>query len=88
MTGDVLRRELASLVEAATDGEVPASQALRAEETLNALGVSSLGFLRLIDAIEARFGVEFDIGTQPGTLDSVDAIAVALRARGAHLDDE
>jgi acyl carrier protein len=81
-----LRERLAALVADATDGEVSAVKALRADATLNVLGVSSLGFLRLVDAIEAEYAVELELDSEPGLLDSVDTLAAALSDRGVRVD--
>lgn len=77
-----LRQRLAELVASCTDGAVSAADALRAEAPLRLLGVDSLGFLRLFDAIEADFGVELDPTLDPTTLDSVDTIAEQLHQQG------
>jgi acyl carrier protein len=75
-----LRERLAALVASASDGAVSAADALASEHSLRALGLDSLGYLRLIDAVEAAYGV--DISADQSTLDSLDAIAAVLAARG------
>lgn len=68
-----LRARLADLVAAATDGEVSAGEVLAGEFTLPELGVTSLGYLRLFDAVEREFGAELDPGRPIGTLDDLAA---------------
>ncbi|MBN6052377.1 acyl carrier protein [Nonomuraea sp. RK-328] len=70
MTDGELRERLASLVAEATDGEVEAAEVLAGPARLTDLGVTSLGFLRLIDAVETEFGVEID-PADFGTLDDL-----------------
>jgi acyl carrier protein len=82
MTPVTLRERLAEMVAAASDGEVPADEALGDGASLRALGLSSLGYLRLIDAIESEFGVDVDLAGDPASLDTLDGIAGQLAARG------
>lgn len=87
-----LRERVATLIEQATGSTVPAASALassvRAGSTaaggpsLTALGMDSLGFLRLIDAIEDEYGVELDLGGQRASLDTLDGIVAGLLAQG------
>jgi acyl carrier protein len=81
-----LREHLASLIESATDGTVPAADLLAADAlapgvSLTELGLDSLGFLRLIDALEAEFGIEVALHGEPPP-DSLDALADYLLSRG------
>lgn len=80
-----LHRELADLVATATDGDVPAPVALRGGASLTALGVTSLATLRLVDAVEARYGVPLDPSDR-ATLDSVAALAGHLAAHGVRVE--
>ncbi|GAA4716546.1 acyl carrier protein [Phytohabitans rumicis] len=57
-----LRRRVATLIAQATDGAVPANAALAGAEPLHDLGLDSLGWLRLIDAVEAAHEVDLDLG--------------------------
>lgn len=77
-----LRAQLAGLVTAATDGEVSADDALAETESLALQGVSSLAYLRLIEAVERRYGVAFDLDGDVSYLDTVDRLADYLRAIG------
>ena len=72
-TPDAVRQRVAELVEAASDGAVPAGEALAPDASLTALGLGSLGFLRLLDAIESAYGVEVEAG-HGGRLDTVDQL--------------
>ncbi|MDI1460948.1 acyl carrier protein [Catellatospora sp. KI3] len=74
-----LGRRLAELVHGATAGAVTADQALSGG-SLRALGLDSLGALRLIDAIDLEFGVEVDLGDGPGA-DTLDAITRMVAER-------
>lgn len=55
-----LRHQIARLVAEATDGAVPAAEALTSTEPLHDLGLDSLGWLRLIDAVESAYGTDLD----------------------------
>ncbi|MFC7241250.1 acyl carrier protein [Catellatospora aurea] len=69
MSGELSGR-LATLVQDVTGGSVSAGQALTGG-SLRALGLDSLGALRLIDAIDLEFGVEIDLGPGSDTLDAI-----------------
>ncbi len=55
-----LRERIAELISEATGGEVSAADVL-AGGSMIALGVDSLGLLRLVDAIELEYGVEIEL---------------------------
>jgi len=65
--------QVARLVATASDGLVPVEDAA-AGGSLRALGLGSLGFLRLADALEAAYGVELDV-VELSDLDSAPLIA-------------
>jgi acyl carrier protein len=77
-----LEQRLAAIVERVSDGDVPAREAVLPQASLRALGLSSLGFLRLFDALEQEFDVELDGDTDPGHLDRIDLIAARLHTLG------
>ncbi|SHM91286.1 phosphopantetheine-binding protein [Actinacidiphila paucisporea] len=78
-----LHRELADLVVEAADGQISAEEALADEpEPLGLLGLTSLGFVRLIQAIEGRYGVVVEMDDDLSALDTVPALADYLRERG------
>jgi acyl carrier protein len=79
MNGD-LERRLADLVSAVSGGEISAEDALAGEHSLTALGLTSLAWIRLIDAIEDSFGVDIDLAGDLTALDRVDALAAHLSA--------
>ncbi|MFD5764495.1 acyl carrier protein [Streptomyces sp. NPDC127049] len=59
---EALRPQVAALVSRSTDGLVGVRELLDSTEPLAALGVSSLSLLRLVDAVEERYGVLVDLG--------------------------
>ncbi|HZM75597.1 MAG TPA: acyl carrier protein [Candidatus Limnocylindrales bacterium] len=79
---DALELQLAAMVSAATDGEVEAREALAETDSLARLGVGSLAYLRLIEAVERRYGVTLDLETDMSYLDTVESLAKWLRAQG------
>ena len=79
---DGLELQLAELVSVATDGEVEAREALAESNSLALLGVGSLAYLRLIEAVERRFAVVLDLEADVSYLDTVEALAKWLRAQG------
>ncbi|MEV7230109.1 MULTISPECIES: acyl carrier protein [Polymorphospora] len=68
-----LHQRLAELVHEATGGAVPVADALAGDVPLVALGLDSLGLLRLIDAIESEYDVEIDLQGNTGSLDDIAA---------------
>ncbi|MBB3731473.1 acyl carrier protein [Nonomuraea dietziae] len=78
----MIKERLAELVEESSDGALTAQEALRATVPLTALGLTSVGQMRLIDAIESEFGVEVDL-TEDGLelLDDLDLLAGRLSSR-------
>jgi len=60
-TTSSLQNEIAALVERATDGLISATEALDPDTDLQERGMSSLGFLQLVDAIENTMGVYVDL---------------------------
>ncbi|GAA2288401.1 hypothetical protein GCM10010149_38800 [Nonomuraea roseoviolacea subsp. roseoviolacea] len=77
LTDGELRERLAGLVAEATDGEVEAADVLAGPARLADLGVTSLGFLRLIDAVETEFGAEVD----PTEFETLDDLVREVRVR-------
>ncbi|GIH81079.1 acyl carrier protein [Planobispora longispora] len=76
----MLRRRLAELVSGASDGGLDVEEIMAASGSLTALGVTSLAYLRLIDAVEEEFGVELD---GPAVLDTLDGLAAHIADRRA-----
>ncbi len=74
-----LRAVLAELAAEATDGELTAAELLAAAGTpFVVLGVGSLAQLRLLDAVESRYGVFFDLAGPVGFPPGIDALAEHL----------
>ncbi|GAB2957865.1 hypothetical protein GCM10027280_53260 [Micromonospora polyrhachis] len=79
-----LRQRVAELISTATGGQVPVADLL-AGGSMVALGVDSLGLLRLVDAIELEYDVEVEFdgpGGRLGTLDDIVAVLTAARPAG------
>ncbi|MEU0130001.1 MULTISPECIES: phosphopantetheine-binding protein [unclassified Streptomyces] len=83
-----LRSRVVALVSAATDGEVTGGEILASGGSLTASGVSSLGFLRLIDSVEEEFGVSLDLDGPFRSLDDLDALVGHLAELGAEAGGE
>ncbi|MEU4545894.1 acyl carrier protein [Nonomuraea dietziae] len=75
-----VRRRVAELVSRSTDGELGVEEIMAADCSLTALGVGSLAFLRLIDALEEEYDVQIDLAAPTGALDSLDEIVAHLGA--------
>jgi len=67
MTVTDLHRDLADLIAEASDG---------------LLGLTSLGYVRLIQAVERRYGVAVEPDDDLAALDTVEALVEYLRERG------
>ena len=75
------RDRLAELVERASDGEIAAAEARTAGVRLSVLGLTSLARMRLIDAVEAEYTIEIDLGARGFDLvDDLDALTAHLVA--------
>jgi acyl carrier protein len=70
-----LHERLAGMIAEAADGAVDPAEVMAGQSRLSDLGVTSLAYLRLIDAVEAEFGVELD----PAALDSLDELVDYVR---------
>ncbi|MET8699592.1 phosphopantetheine-binding protein [Kitasatospora sp. NPDC058032] len=73
-----VRARLAELVSAATDGQLTVAELLASEESLTALGVSSLALLRLADSLEEEFEVLIDLGDPALHAEGLTALAARL----------
>lgn len=83
-----LHRELAALVVEASGEQISAADALaQPPEPLGMLGLTSLGFVRLIQAVESRYGVAVEMDDDLSELDTVPALADYLSARGVAAPD-
>ncbi|WP_327583583.1 phosphopantetheine-binding protein [Nonomuraea sp. NBC_00507] len=71
----MLRERVAALVAQASDGELTTAEILAADCSLTALGLTSLGYIRLIDAIEDAFGFDVELN---GSLDTLDGLVEHL----------
>lgn len=79
---DSLTTTVAEMVAKATDGTVDAETARRCDQTFADAGMTSLAFLRLVDALEIRYGVEIDLETDLDHMRTVAAIVAYLRNNG------
>ena len=84
MNAETLRQEVAEMVDRATQGGVPAADALAGGASLAALGLDSLGMLRLVDAIELAYGIEIDAGGGSQRVGTLDDLVARILAAGAH----
>jgi acyl carrier protein len=74
-----IHHELATLVAEASDGQISVAEALAESESLGLLGLTSMGYVRLIQAVERRYGVAVEVDDDLSTLDTVPALAAYLR---------
>jgi acyl carrier protein len=82
-----LKDRLAALIAKASEGTVTADKVLSRQGELSKLGLTSLAQLRVVDAIEAEFGVAFDLEREDlSYLDSLDGMAAHLREQGVGID--
>ncbi|WP_328475569.1 acyl carrier protein [Actinoplanes sp. NBC_00393] len=77
-----LHRDLADLVAEASDGQISPSEALAEQESLGQLGLTSLGYVRLIQAVERRYGVVVE-PDDDAIVDTVPALAEYLHCHGS-----
>jgi acyl carrier protein len=84
MTPDAARTWVTEAVVAACDGSLTADVVSAETESLTALGVTSLAYLRLIDMVESEFGVYIDLDASvPNT---VDELVARLGDEGVEFD--
>lgn len=81
-----LAEMLADMIADATDGEVSAQQALAADCSFVALGMTSLAQVRFIDAIECEFGVDIDPDDDLFFQGTILDLTEYLAGRGAELN--
>lgn len=74
---DFVPDRIAAMVREATDGTVSPDRTT----PLSELGVDSLGWLRLLDALESAFGVEIDLGPAELRAATVDQLAARVADR-------
>jgi MbtH protein len=76
-----IRAWLAEALSAASDGELTAAEVLAADCSFPAMGVPSLAMVRLVDAIEAEFGVilDFSDGEAMESLDTLTTFVAEHR---------
>lgn len=73
---------IADQVAATSEGGISREEALQPGRTLVELGLSSLAYLCLIDALESEFGVFIDLSAGVDGLDTTDGLARYLLAQG------
>jgi acyl carrier protein len=79
---DALVEDLADLVARVSEGTVPRDVAISSPQPLSELGLSSLSYLALMDAIETEYGIYLDFEADAAALTSVRGIAGHLREQG------
>ncbi|UJW29805.1 acyl carrier protein [Saccharothrix sp. AJ9571] len=82
MAGSPLQTRIAELTAEASGGTLSASGALTGSESLTQQGLTSLSYLRLIDAIETEYGIYVDLEEATGRLGTVEKIAEYVREQG------
>ncbi|MFI6977558.1 phosphopantetheine-binding protein [Embleya sp. NPDC050154] len=87
MSAGALRERVAALIAEVSGGEVSAREVLDNEGSLTAAGVSSLTFLRLIDALEGEFDVFFDLDADLDFVEDLDTLVERLARNGAAVGD-
>jgi hypothetical protein len=83
MNRDDVRTQVAELIAEVSDGQVPADAALAGDVPLTSLGLTSFGFVRLTDAVAARYGVAEGVDGDLWEADAVDRIADRILATRA-----
>ncbi|HEX2314164.1 MAG TPA: acyl carrier protein [Thermomonospora sp.] len=78
--------DIAHIVATATDGTIPVTAHTDETTTFAERGMTSLAFLRMVDALELKYGVEIDLETELDRLTTVFSIAAYLRDHDA-VDD-
>ncbi len=79
----MLRERVAELVSTASGGDLAVAEILAADCSLPALGVTSLTYIRLIDAIEDEFGVDLDLVSDPSAIDTLDGLVAYVEKNRA-----
>ncbi|MGC0419978.1 acyl carrier protein [Embleya sp. AB8] len=87
MSTGALRERVAALIAQVSDGEVSAREVLETDGSLTAAGVSSLTFLRLIDALEGEFDVFFDLDADLDFVEDLDTLVDRLTRHGVAVGD-
>jgi acyl carrier protein len=80
-----LTEVLANMIADASDGEISTEQALAADCSFTALGMTSLAQLRFIDAVESEFGIDIDPDSDLFFHGTIMDLAEYLAERGAEL---
>jgi len=83
-----LRQAIARLVTLASSGTISEEQAAHPNTNLTELGLSSLAYLKLIDAIEIELGVDIDLEGDISFMTSVHGIAEYVRAQRTPVGSE
>jgi acyl carrier protein len=86
MTRDALTALVATFVVEASEGAVTRDEAMTPGLTFPEMGLTSLAYLRLIDAVETRLGVYLDLDDESGSLETVDGIVDQLCGREIGVD--
>ncbi len=81
-----LMHELAAMIATCGDGLLTAAEVEHAQVPLTQLGVTSLAHLRLIDTVEAKFGVYLNLDDGAAFLESLPALADHLITLGVAVD--
>jgi Phosphopantetheine attachment site len=82
----LLREDVETLVVLATGRTVTVEDLRGSGGSLEAVGVNSIAYINLLEAIEQRFGIPSDLATDPAFLASVDTIVAFIRTHSAARD--
>lgn len=81
---DRLRAQVETLIVLATGRTVTVDDLRGSGGSLEAVGVNSIGYINLIEAIEKRYGIPSDSATDPAYLESVDSIVAFVHSYSAN----
>jgi acyl carrier protein len=84
VTHEELVAQVAEFVVEASEGAVSRENALRPGLTFPEMGLTSLAYLRLIDSVETRLGMYFDLEDESGSLETVAGVVDYVMSQRAH----
>jgi acyl carrier protein len=73
---DQIKRDIEALVLQVAEGTFTRADLMAAGGSLEKVGLSSVKYMALIEAMEHRFGITVDPETDPEFLESIDTLAI------------